>query len=1082
MDARIALANSTQLRFQNKEGGAVLYTIVKELSRGGSCIVYDASYETNSGDLKHVRVKECYPSKLRINRSSSGALQPFPDDILAFNETQKKFQSDFSLGNGLFYANGLFDALTNTIDIYSGNGTTYLVSAYSPESTLATYRPTDLKACITLIRQVSQILKRIHNEGYIYLDIKPENVLVSDSYTTRVQLFDFDSLIPMSLTKGNAFKDFANLRLSYSKGFAAIELQTAKLRKLGPHTDVYGVGALLFFLLFGKTPTASDCEATAAYDYSNLSYASDHQDRLFFALTEFFHNALANYYLDRYHDMQQVIDALSAIEKLSDSASPYIRSTPIVGPALMVGRQQELQSLQAWYESDEAALFVTGMGGIGKSTLVRAFLSQTREELDSLLYLNYTGSIPETLADDHVASISTVSRDIKETFADYYARKLSAYRSIISGTKAILVIDNYTGEITKELLDVLTIGWKVILITRQDHISGDFPQLAVSPIQDSSELYSLFEHNLGRSLSDQEKPFVDNIILEVAGHTLVLDLISKQIASSYLTIEEASTLVTEHGFSNIAPEKVVLHKDLQTTSATIRSIITAIFAADNLSPQMQSILKVMTLLSDSGIDIHTFHKELNIPTKDDVNVLINTGWLQISGRDLSMHPVMLETVHTWDWTEVAINYATLFMSYLFRELKLEGRKEDYPQRLLSTIEQSAERFQKYPKLEKWFNQFTSKKGVLGETLRQRYEQSSDRTTTDRDKLRQLVQLSESVCNACKREPELQKKNIYLDLLYCTILNMPRFKEVFILDRSLELIQSSAARNGIALMKLYHCVIEVYQEQNEYDKAHQIVLDAETTAKRFGSNYVLALYYDLITDYYDSILNGAYQAADENEAQLLTNLTVALDKGIQHARRSRNPERGHLLAKMLLAKATIMMRSNPNRKRAIDRLIDEAKAIVIEDAQPYAEIRCIYYMVCAWYFTIVEPSLEATLSFMEKAKAISDKTAPTDLDEIDNMTIPCADMLCNWEEYSLATNLLLEAIQICEKNPSVVPYMRKKLDLYGYLLDVCFEWNKLDLCKELISEIQKHNERYKPYGIQKEISPELIDLIHTGSPN
>ena len=61
-------------------------------------------------------------------------------------------------------------------------------------------------------------------------------------------------------------------------------------------------------------------------------------------------------------------------------------------------------------------------------------------------------------------------------------------------------------------------------------------------------------------------------------------------------------------------------------------------------------------------------------------------------------------------------------------------------------------------------------------------------------------------------------------------------------------------------------------------------------------------------------------------------------------------------------------------------------------------------------------------------------------------------------------------------------MRKKLDLYGYLLDVCFEWNKLDLCKELIYEIQKHNERYKPYGIQKEISPELIDLIHTGSPN
>ena len=94
MGTRIALSSNTQLRFQNREGGAVLYTIVKELSRGGSCIVYDASYETNSGDLKHVRVKECYPSKLRIHRRSDSALVPFPEDRELFEDAQKKFQSN----------------------------------------------------------------------------------------------------------------------------------------------------------------------------------------------------------------------------------------------------------------------------------------------------------------------------------------------------------------------------------------------------------------------------------------------------------------------------------------------------------------------------------------------------------------------------------------------------------------------------------------------------------------------------------------------------------------------------------------------------------------------------------------------------------------------------------------------------------------------------------------------------------------------------------------------------------------------------------------------------------------------------
>ena len=34
MDSRIALAVNTQLHFQNKEGGAVRYTIIKEISTG----------------------------------------------------------------------------------------------------------------------------------------------------------------------------------------------------------------------------------------------------------------------------------------------------------------------------------------------------------------------------------------------------------------------------------------------------------------------------------------------------------------------------------------------------------------------------------------------------------------------------------------------------------------------------------------------------------------------------------------------------------------------------------------------------------------------------------------------------------------------------------------------------------------------------------------------------------------------------------------------------------------------------------------------------------------------------------------
>ena len=44
---------------------------------------------------------------------------------------------------------------------------------------------------------------------------------------------------------------------------------------------------------------------------------------MYYELTDFFHHTLANFYLDRYQDMQQVIRKLEEIEKLADTAIPY---------------------------------------------------------------------------------------------------------------------------------------------------------------------------------------------------------------------------------------------------------------------------------------------------------------------------------------------------------------------------------------------------------------------------------------------------------------------------------------------------------------------------------------------------------------------------------------------------------------------------------------------------------------------------------------------------------------------------------------------------------------------------------------
>ena len=680
------------------------------------------------------------------------------------------------------------------------------------------------------------------------------------------------------------------------------------------------------------------------------------------------------------------------------------------------------------------------------------------------------------------ACIHTVEKNEKETPTEYYNRKLRVFRELVAGTKSILVIDNYSGEINPDLADVIAVGWKVILISRKSPVVKIYTEIPVDALAERKDLYHLFEHNLGFKLQSSDYGYLDNIIFRINGHTLALELIAKQISSSYLSVAEASDLVDTHGFSAMAPEKVIYSKDADAYPETLRGIITALFEADHLSVQMKSLLKVMSLIDSNGIDIRLLHDVLGIESKDDANTLIRDGWMILNDKIISLHPVIQETVHCWEWYDGAKAHAIRLMEFLFRELKAEEHREDYPKKLLWLMEASQELFEKHPRLKKWFECFTENQGYIGETVRQRYERCEDWNPADHEKIAFYVRLSEGILDNCKREPVLLEENIYYDLLYRAVINMPRHREDFIMARSEELLSSPRCQNGFTIMKLYDCIRSIYQERKDFDAAEATLREAEKAAKRFGNNYVWAQYYNLLSAFYDHALGGAYDAIEDDEEVLLKKMMDAIDKTIRYARKSHRPGSKHLLAENLLAKATMLMRSEPVRKAQIDRLLAEAEKIVFAETQPYAEVRCIYYMVKAWYATLIVPSFEDTLVYLSKAEEISKRITPTDLDEIDNMIIPCADMMCLWKRYSYSAEFLMDGIKICEQKETAVPYIRKKMELYRCLLDVCYGWDKRDLCRRIVAEIDDGNRKYRDVGVYVEIPEDLRSLLFSDEPN
>ena len=649
MDFRTALPIGYELCVQDQSGGILRYIIQREIGRGGSCIVYDAIHRLNTGAEKHIRIKECYPFKLKIARSPDQTLQVEPADAEAFAACIRKMKDDCNMIQRLF-EESLSDSVTELWDIYKANQTIYSVFAFSSEKTLSSDLPKTLKTCFEIARKIAYVIGKIHEYGFLYLDLKPDNILIEHGQSNRVLFCDFDSLFPIQAK--NAEEIPGNFRLSYSPSYAPIELITLQKKQIGPQTDIYSIGVLLFQLLFDRVPTILDCMQNAMYDYSEMKpeYKGTYRDRLFFALTDFFRKTLASFYKNRYSNMQETEQALHELEKLADIETPFICSTKIIPPAHLFARESELSELNDWLtKTHNPCLCVTGLGGIGKSVLVQKFLCDCRGRMDSVLYLPYHGSLKETISDDFFAKINTVEKNPSESDDQYFTRKKKAFKDCV-GEQSVLVIDNFVWNESDDLMRLFEIGWRVILISREKSPIKQFQEIRISALPEEGQ-QNLFESNLGRSLNKTELSLFRKIAEKVSGHTFVLELIAKQIAASYLSLEQSVELIDQKSFSQMAPESVNYAKDGKIhQSRMVADIIAELFDTARLSEEEHALLKVVSLF---GIPVEmTFLQEaMNMQSKDTFHQMNRTGFLELQDQFVSLHPVIREAVRNWKWTE-----------------------------------------------------------------------------------------------------------------------------------------------------------------------------------------------------------------------------------------------------------------------------------------------------------------------------------------------------------------------------------------------------------------------------------------------
>jgi tRNA A-37 threonylcarbamoyl transferase component Bud32 len=124
----------------------------------------------------------------------------------------------------------------------------------------------NVKAVVSLVAEMFEALAHAHEQGIVHRDVKPANLLLAPPDTSgraHAKLADFGL--------ANSFREIGGVNAKHeedligSAGFAAPE-QLLGFREVGPHADVYGGGASLYWLLTGELPVVLNCPSTDASD------------------------------------------------------------------------------------------------------------------------------------------------------------------------------------------------------------------------------------------------------------------------------------------------------------------------------------------------------------------------------------------------------------------------------------------------------------------------------------------------------------------------------------------------------------------------------------------------------------------------------------------------------------------------------------------------------------------------------------------------------------------------------------------------------------------------------------------------
>lgn len=663
--------NRTLLNSQNRNvitfaerPGVEFQISEKEVGRGASCIVYHA---VGSDNTEHL-LKEYYPKHLELVRDSFGHIVVSEDKKEPFEQGLVRFRVGCERQKTIRLSNeGLKNFTCNVQGYYVANGTEYIDMTCFNGQTYDYVQERSVYNLMLRMKTLAQVVGNYHKAGLLHLDIKPENIYVRPEGETieDVMLFDFDSVTPMN-------EIVISKALSCTKTWAAPEqLLPEKRRSICPATDLFAIGEIIFFQLFGRHSASAERRSfVTKYDYDHsVPIFKDMNPKAFPLLDDLLRHTICGVVGKRYQSADELMAKLDEIIEIASPIKQQLLTTCPPAKKCFVGRKKELDEIHNALKNQKT-LFLSGIGGIGKSELAKNYALKHKDDYDEIIFATYTGSIMLLINDDSAVHISNFGCSDDTNQFKYFRSKLEKLMDLCTD-RTLFIIDNlnsldFSDDENLQWTELLKLRCKFLFTTRLQISS--YPSIQIGEIATQEDRLKLFSEWC--EIEDEIQMDAAKKIIElVNGHTFTIELIAKQTYAGFSSPTEKLNALISNGIQESGSEIVEADKDLAVSQGQVIDHICMLFDIAALDDAKRHVLNNISLVSPGGLDAKLFanlcawgdnisdaeehmaeivldDSTLLTPerVKAEIMWLVKNGWIIRNGSVVCVHPVVTEAI------------------------------------------------------------------------------------------------------------------------------------------------------------------------------------------------------------------------------------------------------------------------------------------------------------------------------------------------------------------------------------------------------------------------------------------------------